>query len=496
MAGSNSFPHINFSAPVQRKADLYGRDAEYEQIVQALTARDTSIIILGERLIGKTSLHNVVVNRLADDPRVVPLMLPSAQAIHSFEDYVREILQSLTKTLGKPLQSTGIVGKKGELHLDAFGQFEVVVARLLADEPSGHYILCLDEFDNIFHQLSAADSQKALGFTQYLIERPALPFTIFFTMTGVPDAIVHAYPSTLFSGTLTVRLSPLTDDSTLAMLTDYLPENVSLPADTRALFLRLAGGHPYFTKLLLKHIWYLKHPAGEEFTPLALEQRMRDAVDDAGVRRTLENIFTVHFNRVEKKLFLLLSELHAREYSPDLPVEDAPLPVIGIDKLHQLPSSFLTAAKTLYRRHYLARNTKNYVMNVLFWHYWLQDWEAYHEMLAESNVLALLQTVSADIEIDVEAHVVYLRGKPVRLTPQEYNLLLMLCRSSFLDRDAIADGLWGKDGAVTPEMIDSKIASLRRKLGDSAKKQKYIETVWGSGFRLKSAICLSPEARN
>lgn len=497
MAGSNSFPNINFSAPVQRKEDLYGRDTEFDQIIQSLTVRKTSIIILGERLIGKTSLHNVVVSRLMDENQLVPLVLPSAQAIYSFEDYVREILQGLARHLGKSLQTVGIIGEKGKLKLDTFGQFEVVIARLLADEPPCHYVLCLDEFDNIFHQLSKTDSQKVLGFTQYLIERPTLPFTIFFTMTRVPDAIVRAYPSTLFSGTLIVRLAPLENDDTLAILDEYLPKNLSFPADTKSSFLHLAGGHPYFTKLLLKHIWLLNDFTVGEVSLPALEKRMRSAVNDTGVRKTLENVFTVHFNDVEKKLFLLLSEIYAREYPPDAPLSDAPLlPVIGINKLHQLPPAFLTAARTLYRRSYLTRDSKNYVLNSLFWYYWLQDWEAYHEMLSKSGVLSLLQTVSADIEIDTESHIVYLLGKSVRLTPQEYNLLLMLCRSSFLDRDAVASGIWGEGAGVSPEMIDSKIASLRRKLGDSAKKQKYIETVWGLGFRLKSAVCLPPEAKN
>jgi two-component system KDP operon response regulator KdpE len=44
---------------------------------------------------------------------------------------------------------------------------------------------------------------------------------------------------------------------------------------------------------------------------------------------------------------------------------------------------------------------------------------------------------------------------------------------------------WGADGDATADDLRVFIGRLRRKLGDDAKRPRYIETVRGMGYRLR-----------
>lgn len=91
-----------------------------------------------------------------------------------------------------------------------------------------------------------------------------------------------------------------------------------------------------------------------------------------------------------------------------------------------------------------------------------------------------------DIEIDPGKHRVMVRGKQVKLTSTEFNLLRYLAARPgwVFTRYQIVDAIHGNDYPVTDRSIDVQVVGLRKKLGTAG---KYIETVRGVGYRFEES---------
>jgi DNA-binding response OmpR family regulator len=72
------------------------------------------------------------------------------------------------------------------------------------------------------------------------------------------------------------------------------------------------------------------------------------------------------------------------------------------------------------------------------------------------------------------------------LTSKELKLLQLFCKSvnQVLSRDKLLSEVWGYEYYGTNRTLDQTIAQLRKKLGDSALKPKYLLTVHGVGYKL------------
>ena len=90
-----------------------------------------------------------------------------------------------------------------------------------------------------------------------------------------------------------------------------------------------------------------------------------------------------------------------------------------------------------------------------------------------------------DLVVDRESRQVTLAGDPVALTRTEFDLLaaFMSRPRRVWERDTLARMVWHTDWPGGDHVIDVHIANLRRKLGDSAQKGRWIHTVRGVGYR-------------
>lgn len=99
-----------------------------------------------------------------------------------------------------------------------------------------------------------------------------------------------------------------------------------------------------------------------------------------------------------------------------------------------------------------------------------------------------LKKTFADIVVDLEARRVSRAGKPVDLTPREFDLLAYLLRQpgQVVTREMLAKEVWAETNRITPldNVIDVHVAHLRRKL-DEGHNLKLIHTVRGIGFVLR-----------
>ena len=87
-----------------------------------------------------------------------------------------------------------------------------------------------------------------------------------------------------------------------------------------------------------------------------------------------------------------------------------------------------------------------------------------------------------DLEVDVAAREARRDGRPIELTPIEFDLLRHLARRPgvVFAREQLLREVWGYSDGAGPRTVDSHVRGLRRKLGDDL-----IRTVRGSGYALR-----------
>ena len=90
-----------------------------------------------------------------------------------------------------------------------------------------------------------------------------------------------------------------------------------------------------------------------------------------------------------------------------------------------------------------------------------------------------------EIEIQPVARVVRRNGRPVELSPKEYELLLALVQrpGQVISRAELLKTVWGYHASVVSRTIDTHIAELRRKLEPNPASPRHITTVWKTGYR-------------
>ena len=98
--------------------------------------------------------------------------------------------------------------------------------------------------------------------------------------------------------------------------------------------------------------------------------------------------------------------------------------------------------------------------------------------------------IFGDIEIDLRAHRVLKKGSEVILTPKEYDILALLVERAgqVVTRNEFCDQIWGTDVFVTPRVVDTHVASIRKKLESDPNRPKYIHSLRGVGYKLDTNL--------
>ncbi len=89
------------------------------------------------------------------------------------------------------------------------------------------------------------------------------------------------------------------------------------------------------------------------------------------------------------------------------------------------------------------------------------------------------------IVIDLPTQTVWRSGRPVRVTPTEFRLLVALVRrrGAVVSREDLRREVWPDGTEVQSRVIDSHIARLRRKLEHDPKQPRHILTALAAGYR-------------
>ncbi|HEY4809766.1 MAG TPA: response regulator transcription factor [Solirubrobacteraceae bacterium] len=111
-----------------------------------------------------------------------------------------------------------------------------------------------------------------------------------------------------------------------------------------------------------------------------------------------------------------------------------------------------------------------------------------HRRRPETRDLAPI--VVGDVEIRPDQFQAFVRGRSLRLTRREYQLIELLARADgeVLAREDIYECLWGGEMLRNDRSVDVFVHKLRRKLERASPGWHYVHTHFGVGYRLAGEL--------
>ena len=105
----------------------------------------------------------------------------------------------------------------------------------------------------------------------------------------------------------------------------------------------------------------------------------------------------------------------------------------------------------------------------------------------EPDELHPSSVVAGPVAIDVDRHIVAIRGERITLPLKEFELLEFLVRNSgrVLTRGQLIDRIWGSDYVGDTKTLDVHIKRLRKKVEHTPKEPEHILTVRGLGYKFE-----------
>ena len=100
---------------------------------------------------------------------------------------------------------------------------------------------------------------------------------------------------------------------------------------------------------------------------------------------------------------------------------------------------------------------------------------------APSNVYTI-----GGLEINEDTVEVTVDGEPVKMTPMEYKILLLLMKNPgrVFSAEEIYERVWN-ERAVNTDTIMVHVRNIREKIEINPKEPKYLEVVWGVGYKIE-----------
>ena len=108
-----------------------------------------------------------------------------------------------------------------------------------------------------------------------------------------------------------------------------------------------------------------------------------------------------------------------------------------------------------------------------------REWEEMGTSLTEHDIRGLI--------INKSNHKCTLYGKEITLTPIEFSILWYLCenKGKVVSSEELFENVWGEKYFDNNNTVMAHIGRLREKLGEPAKKPKFIKTAWGVGYTIE-----------
>nr|WP_280521326.1 response regulator transcription factor [Paenibacillus mangrovi] len=111
----------------------------------------------------------------------------------------------------------------------------------------------------------------------------------------------------------------------------------------------------------------------------------------------------------------------------------------------------------------------------------------YHKFNRETHVQAgENQLVFEDLVIDISKHEVHVNGCNVKLTPREFAILELLAKyqGQVLSMEQIYNNVWNEPFLDGGNTVMVHVRKIREKIENDPKRPRYVQTVWGVGYKL------------
>jgi two-component system response regulator ResD len=92
-----------------------------------------------------------------------------------------------------------------------------------------------------------------------------------------------------------------------------------------------------------------------------------------------------------------------------------------------------------------------------------------------------------DLAVDAATREVTRGGRELRLTAKEFDLLWFLASHPrrVFSRDQLMASVWGYEAALDTGTVTVHVRRLREKLEEDASRPRFLQTVWGVGYRFQ-----------
>ena len=91
------------------------------------------------------------------------------------------------------------------------------------------------------------------------------------------------------------------------------------------------------------------------------------------------------------------------------------------------------------------------------------------------------------VEVDDDAKEVKVDGEVVKLTPIEYQILLLLMKNPgrVFSTQQIYESIWNEDAYGVENTVAVHIRHIREKIEINPKEPRYLKVVWGVGYKME-----------
>lgn len=91
-----------------------------------------------------------------------------------------------------------------------------------------------------------------------------------------------------------------------------------------------------------------------------------------------------------------------------------------------------------------------------------------------------------DLVVDTVKHEVRVDGRLVKLTPREFAILELLARhqGKVLSMEQIYNSVWNEPFLDGGNTVMVHVRKIREKIEIDPKRPRYVQTVWGVGYKL------------